>query len=173
MTRWASASGQHTCRPCSYLWPLAAVCCPTQALAPGGQANHQLKPGQPCHLSAPGFLTKAPGLTRRHLKASLPSLASFLGPFPNDLFIFSASALYMNHSAATVSGNHSQMVTLPRRPRPASQMMVALLGPMPRAGPDRKTEQGFLVTVWVWRPCPVHLLPKGPGKLCSALKALS
>lgn len=120
-------SGEYTCRPCSY--PHLPGCCPTQALAPGGQANHQLEPGQPHHLSAPGFLAKAPELTRRHLKPSLPSLASFLGTFPNDPFIFLAPALYTNPSAATVSSNHLQMVALPSRPRPASQMMVALLGP--------------------------------------------
>ena len=139
------------------------------------------RPGQPSAEAWPALPPVCPRLPRQGSRVdqetpqgqSLPSLASFFGPFPNDLFIFWASALYMNRSAATVSGNHSQMVTLPHRPRPASQMMVALLGPMPGAGPDRRTEQGFLVTVWVWRPCPLHLLPKGPGKLCSALKALS
>ena len=127
--RWASASLDGTPVSCAAtLGTLAAVFCSTQALSPGGQANRQLEPGQPCHLSAPGFLAKAPGLTRRHFKASLPSLASFLGTFPNDLFIFLTPALYTNPSAATVSSNHSQMVALPSRPRPASQMM-ALLGP--------------------------------------------
>lgn len=127
ITRWASASGEYTCRP---QLPLTLPgCCPTQALAPGGQANHSAG----AWAAPPPVCPRLPGqgsrATRRHLKPSLPSLASFLGTFPNDPLIFLAPALYTNPFAATVSSNHLQMVALPSRPRPASQMMVALLGP--------------------------------------------
>ena len=62
MTRWAFASLDSTpVSRAAILSTLAAVCSPAQALSPGGQANHQLEPGQPCYLSAPGFLAKALG----------------------------------------------------------------------------------------------------------------
>ena len=98
-------SGQHTCQPCSY--PQHPGCC---VLSRPGSVSR--RPGQPPIGAWPALLPVCPrlpgqgsGLTRRHFKASLPSLASFLGTFPNDLFIFLAPALYTNPSAATVSSN--------------------------------------------------------------------